>query len=75
MARAPDGRHRPPPYRRPMPRHHLIVLAAGALCATALAAAPAAPARADNLDRALARLTHAGAPGAVVLVRRVARSE
>ena len=32
------------------------------------------PARADNLDRALARLTHAGAPGAVVLVRRGAHT-
>ncbi|MET0817346.1 MAG: serine hydrolase domain-containing protein, partial [Solirubrobacteraceae bacterium] len=53
-----------------MTRRHLTVLAAGALCATALAAAPTAPARADKLDRALGRLTRAGAPGAVVLVRR-----
>jgi len=74
MARAPDGRHRPRPYRRLMSRRPLIVLAAGALCVTALVAAPAAPARADNLDRALARLTHAGAPGAVVLVRRGAHT-
>jgi CubicO group peptidase (beta-lactamase class C family) len=32
------------------------------------------PARADNLDRALGRLTHAGAPGAVVFVRRGAHT-
>ena len=70
MARTPDGTRRPPPYGRPMTRRHLTVLAAGALCATALAAAPAAPARADKLDRALSRLTREGAPGAVVLVRR-----
>jgi D-alanyl-D-alanine carboxypeptidase len=70
MARAPDGRRWPRPYRRPMSRRHLTVLAAASLCATALAAAPAAPARADTLDRALNRLTKAGAPGAVALVRR-----
>jgi D-alanyl-D-alanine carboxypeptidase len=57
-----------------MSRNHLAILAAGALCATALAAAPAAPARADNLDRALSRLTRTGAPGAVVLVRRGAHT-
>jgi D-alanyl-D-alanine carboxypeptidase len=74
MARAPDGRHRPRPYRRPMSRRHLILLAAAALCATALAAAPVAPARADKLDRALDRLTRVGAPGAVVLTRRGART-
>jgi D-alanyl-D-alanine carboxypeptidase len=74
MAHTPDGTRRPRPYGRPMPRPRLTILAAGALCATALAAAPAAPARADNLDRALGRLTHAGAPGAVVLVRRGAHT-
>src|SRR3954467_14626069 len=68
--RAPDGTRRPSPYGRPMTRHDLTILAAGALCATALAAAPAAPARADTLDRELSRLTHAGAPGAVALARR-----
>src|SRR3954467_12056074 len=44
-------------------RRHLTILAAGAVCATALVAAPAAPARVDSLDRALGRLTQAGAPG------------
>src|SRR4051794_15321295 len=66
-----------------MSKRSLTILAAGALCATALAAlaagalgaaalaaAPAAPARADTLGRELSRLTHAGAPGAVVLARR-----
>jgi D-alanyl-D-alanine carboxypeptidase len=57
-----------------MTKRPLTVLAAGALCATALAAAPAAPARADDLDRALGRLTHAGAPGVVVLARRGAHT-
>src|SRR3954470_15143963 len=74
MAHAPDGTRRPRPYGRPMPRPRLSIITAGALCATALAAAPAAPARADNLDRALGRLVHAGAPGAVVLVRRGAHT-
>jgi D-alanyl-D-alanine carboxypeptidase len=63
-----------------MTRRHLTVLAAGALCATAaLATAPAAPAkpptRADKLEQALGRLTRAGAPGAVVLVRRGSRTQ
>src|SRR3954447_17938039 len=53
-----------------MSKRPLTILAAGALCATALAAAPAAPARADTLDQELYRLTHAGAPGALVLARR-----
>jgi D-alanyl-D-alanine carboxypeptidase len=75
MARAPDGTRPPRPYGRAMfRRRHLTVLAAGALCATALASAPAAPARADKLDRAVGRLTRAGAPGAVVLVRHGART-
>jgi hypothetical protein len=74
MAPAPDGTRPPRPYGRAMTRRHLTVLAASALCATALAAAPAAPARADKLDRSLGRLTRAGAPGAVVLVRRGART-
>jgi D-alanyl-D-alanine carboxypeptidase len=74
MAPAPDGTRPPRPYGRAMTRRHLTVLAASALCATALAAAPAAPARADKLDRSLGRLTRAGAAGAVVLVRRGART-
>jgi D-alanyl-D-alanine carboxypeptidase len=74
MARAHDVRRQPRPYRRAMYRHRLTVLAAGAVCAAALAAAPAAPARADKLDRELARLTHTGAPGAVVFVRRGAHT-
>ncbi len=57
-----------------MTKRHLPALAAAALCATALVAAPAASAKTsappDGLQRALSRLTADGAPGAVVLTRR-----
>jgi D-alanyl-D-alanine carboxypeptidase len=78
MARAPDGTGNARPYGRSMTTRHLSLLAAGALCAPALAAAPPAPAKppahAAKLDRALGQLTKAGAPGAVVLVRRGTRT-
>lgn len=47
------------------------MLAAGALCATALVAAPA---RADKLDSSLRQLSAAGAPGVIVLTRDGART-
>jgi D-alanyl-D-alanine carboxypeptidase len=78
MTREPDGGEAGRPYGRAMTRHRLTFLATGALCATVLAAAPPAPAKppayAATLDHALGRLTKAGAPGAVVLVRRGTRT-
>jgi D-alanyl-D-alanine carboxypeptidase len=79
MARPPDGSGPARPYGRAMIRHRLTLLATtGAVCATVLAAAPPAPAEAHlpagKLKRALSGLTRAGAPGAVVLVRRGTRT-
>lgn len=54
-----------------MTSRRLSMLAAGALCATALVAAPA---RADKLDSSLRQLSAAGAPGVIVLTRDGART-